>query len=44
MQEKTVAQALTDISKVFAIDIDATLSREVLQQVCLLSLEMCNVF
>ena len=34
MKEKTVEQAFTDIDKVYAIDIDDNLSRDILQQVC----------
>lgn len=33
MKEKTVSQAYTHIDKVYAIDVDGVLSREVLQQV-----------
>lgn len=35
MKEKTVGQAYTQIDKVYAIDVDGLLSREVLQQVCI---------
>lgn len=33
MKEKTVEQALTDIDKVYAIDIDAKLSWDILEKV-----------